>query len=217
MRCAFWPAPHEPEDCPGGRILHGSGPPGREVERVDRSSALPRAQAGSSEEQRAESQEQGSDPAMTQRGTIQEEGQVVQLSGTGLSGPSADGELDLIESRLEGRGPVQFNPPPGLTPGSPPISLLDRRRQDPYLVRRTDPAEDLIRSMYAAVQLAERQGIETIEVDRLDQEALLLHEAALMRVIEWASRFGPECSCEGRYVCSWHVGLADAMTAEETA
>ena len=38
MRCIHHGA-HVPEDCPG------SGPAGREVERVDRSSALPLAQA----------------------------------------------------------------------------------------------------------------------------------------------------------------------------
>ena len=165
MRCIHHGA-HVPEDCPG------SGPAGREVERVDRSSALPLAQA--------------------------------------------DDELDRIESRLEGRGVVQFPPSSGLAPGAPPISLLDRRR-DPYRVRRTDSAEDQVRSRRAAVQLAKRQGITTIEHDVMDEEAWLLHEAALMRVIEWASVNGPECTCAGRHACPWHAGLAAAMEAEETA
>lgn len=126
----------------------------------------------------------------------------------------ADDELDHLVRFKEGRVEATFTPPPG--PGSPLISL-DSRRPGASLVRRTDAAEELVRAGMAALWLAERQGIEVIEVDRLDYEALLLHEAALMRVIEWASLFGPGCTCNGGYVCSWHAGLADAMETEETA
>ena len=214
MRCWYKSAVHASEDCPAGRAILGSGPigsgpAGREVEHAVRSSALPLAQAGP--EQRVESDEPGSGPARWAAELNGERAGEVTASPAVLPfrPASVDDELELIESSLEGRGGRSFTPTP--------LASAPSLRHDSYRVRRTDAAEDLVRSMFAAVQLAERQGIETLETDRLDIEALLLHEAALMRVIEWASRNGPECTCRGAYVCPWHAGLADAMRAEETA
>lgn len=162
MRCWFKSEPHGYEDCPAARAaaaivhLNGSGPAGWEVERADRSGALPLAQA--------------------------------------------DDELDLIEDRLEGRGPVQFTPPAGPAPSPSPISLAERRRPTPlHAGRRTRAAEELFETLGSACARAAGTGVQTIEVDWMDVSALLLHAAALEEGLAYAAA---NHGCEGGD-CAW--------------
>ena len=200
MRCWHSPTAHAPEDCPG------SGPAGWEVERADRSGALPLAQAGSSDEQRAESPEQGSGPAR----------RVYELNeamGNDAAAPppqppfspaSADDELDQLVRFKEGRGEVQSNPPAGLTPGSPPISLFERRQASPrptplHAGKRTRAAEELFETLGAACARAAGTGVQMIEVDWMDISALMLHAAALEEGLAYAAA---NHGCEGGD-CAW--------------
>lgn len=201
MRCWYKDADHTAEDCPAGRAVHtGSGPAGREVERVDRSSALPLAQADSNEGQ-------GSSPARWAAELNGANGVVAFAARPETPFRPAsvgDEHLDRLESALEGRGETKFTPPLELSPSPQPILL--RRPRANNVHRETD--DQLIEPLREACELALRQGIDVVEVDRTTLFELLLHVGAVEAGLSWASENGP---CPGEGPCAWHEGLWEAV------
>ncbi len=205
MRCFHLRPEHAPEDCPAVR-KYGSGPAGREVERADRSGALPLAQPEPSKEQIAESPEESSGPARRE----------VQDARDGAAGgfpkldacfPASAGDeyLDRLESALEGRGETKFTPAP-LEPSPFLQPILLRRPRRSAVHRETD--DQLIEPLREACEMALRQGVDVVEVDRTTLFELLLHIGAVEAGLRWASENGP---CPGEGPCAWHEGLWEAV------